>query len=165
MLQIVACILVVSASVNGRAPFRPPAVPLITFAPMHQKFLFHEDATTVNTTYWDKSAMPIFVMMRFSGNDHAVTLVGQLDSVAPALQDALPVVTATSTTFRYYFRGMPGASATLTFTSPMLPDDFDVLARPATYIHASLTGAEEYGRVSLFVGASALSNLPASAMK
>ena len=75
-LDVARCVFVVAACVAPRvASFRPPAVPLLTFAPMHQKFLLQEAVTAAGATvYWDGSSMDFSVMLMVG--ESVVQLVG-----------------------------------------------------------------------------------------
>lgn len=124
-------------------PFRPPAVPIITFAPMQQKFLFDEQVAAGGPTrYWDGTPMPITVMARLNDTT-TYQLLGAAVGVAGvdfAPQRGMPEVLPTTTNF--YFAVPTELSTTtglelalkLSFVTPMLPDDLNRISRPVVYV-------------------------------
>lgn len=76
-------------------------------------------------------------------------------------------VTVTATQTKYNFTAGK-ASLSLTFTSPLLPDDLDLLSRPVTYITtkaSSIDGAKHDVQVYLGVSSSLAVNTPAQEVK
>ncbi len=76
-------------------------------------------------------------------------------------------VTVTATQTKYNFTAGK-ASLSLTFTSPLLPDDLDLLSRPVTYITAkasSIDGAKHDVQVYFGVSSSLAVNTPAQEVK
>ncbi len=73
------------------------------------------------------------------------------DAVALASQQSVEV-NATQTKYKF---DCGKVKLDLTFTSPLLPDDFMLLSRPVTYIHAAVTAADAAAhQVQLYLGAS-----------
>jgi hypothetical protein len=161
-ILVLAFIFASFATADEKYPaFRPPAVPLLTFAPMQQKFSFHEDPTKVNTTYWDMSLMSVHVLMEF--NSQRYQLVGAIPNIQNAQYIAVRVG-ATITTYNYTLPGYNASQLTVTlkFVTPKLFDDargenYEIPARPANYIRLSLSGSvvSSSTTAKLFVAASA----------
>lgn len=109
--------------------FRPPAVPLVAHDPYFSIWSFSDKLTDKPTRHW-------------TGKTHSLTSLARIDSKvyrlmggdakrSPALDQVNLSVMPTRTI--YDFKGA-GISVTLTFLTPSLPDNLDVLSRPATYV-------------------------------
>src|SRR5438105_13013125 len=110
------------------APFRPPAVPLVTCDPYLSVWSFNDRLTDADTHHWTGKPHTLLSLVRIDGKPYR--LVGAQPVGAPALEQTGLQVLPTRTI--YTFAG-GGVRLTLTFTTPMLPDDLDVLTRPLTY--------------------------------
>ncbi len=109
-------------------PMRPPAVPLVAHDPYFSVWSAADRLTDVDTTHWTGKPQPIRGRLVVDGQSLRV-LGGPKD--APALpQTGLTVLpTRTIATF-----AGAGVELMLTFLTPALPDDLDLLARPTTYV-------------------------------
>ena len=158
-----------SAGGTTTVPFRPPATPLITFAPMQQKFILgHEISRGQSAAYWDGTPLPLTVLVRVNRRATFV-LVGN-PAPAEAIfanQIGMPRVLPTTTAINFTVACSRGAATEdefileLLFVSPMLPDNLDLLARPAAYIVANAFALGEaaalpacLSHLSLYVDAS-----------
>src|SRR5688500_19941116 len=131
-LVIVAILLL---SCVGRAsevslpPLRPPAVPLVTSDPYFSVWSFNDKLNDADTRHWTGKPHTLLSLVRIDGKPYRIA--GAQPGGAPALEqtglDVLPTRTI------YTFAGA-GVRLTLTFMTPMLPDDLDVLTRPVTYV-------------------------------
>jgi hypothetical protein len=131
--------------------FRPPAVPLIACDPYFSVWSAADRLTDAVTTHWTGKPQPLNSLIRVDGK--AYRLMGRQPGGTPALAQSSVRVLPTRTV--YEFAGA-GVKVRLTFMTPMLPDDLDVLARPVTYIAwdvNSTDGAQH--RVALFFDAAA----------
>ncbi|MBC8096005.1 MAG: DUF4965 domain-containing protein [Akkermansiaceae bacterium] len=108
---------------------RPPAVPLVACDPYFSIWSQGDKLTDVDTTHW-------------TGKSHRLTSTLQIDGVMfrvmgkePASVPALPQTSLEVLPTRtiYTFEGQ-GIRMSLTFTTPALPEDIDLLARPLTYV-------------------------------
>jgi len=110
-------------------PLRPPAVPLVTHDPYFSIWSPADKLTDADTMHW-------------TGKPHRLTSLVYIDSswfrilgASPAdfpvlAQKSLTVLpTRTITTFEG-----AGVRLTLTFMTPMLPDDLMICSRPVTYL-------------------------------
>jgi hypothetical protein len=131
--------------------FRPPAVPLIACDPYFSVWSTTDHLTDSTTTHWTGKPQPLNSLIRIDGKTYR--LMGRQPSGAPALTQSSVRVLPTRTV--YEFAGA-GVQVRLTFMTPMLPDDLDVLARPVTYIawDVNSSDAAEH-RVALFLDAAA----------
>ena len=111
------------------APIRPPAVPLVAHDPYFSIWSPADKLTEADTAHWTGKSQRLTSMVRIDGQSFRVMGVAPVD--LPALPQTKLTVWPTRTI--YEFAG-PGVAVTLTFVTPALPDDLDVLSRPVTYL-------------------------------
>lgn len=121
-------------------PLRPPAVPLVAHDPYFSIWSQGDKLTDVDTTHWTGKPHRLTSMVRIDGK--AFRLMGKV-LVPEPLRSAgwannIPALPQTNlevlpTRTIYTFEG-EGVRLTLTFMTPALPDDLDVLSRPVTYV-------------------------------
>jgi hypothetical protein len=109
--------------------FRPPAVPLVGCDPYFSLWSPADKLTDTDTTHWTGKARPLTGLVKIDGNNFRV--MGAEPADVPALP--LTAVRVLPTRTIYTFEG-EGVRLTLTFMTPMLPDDLDLLSRPVTYL-------------------------------
>ena len=123
-----AALLTDAQSVQAQA-FRPPSVPLVSCDPYFSVWSPSDNLTDGNTTHWTGKPHRLESLVTIDGNNFRV--MGSEPAAAPALRqtglDVLPTRTI------YTFEGS-GVGLTLTFTTPALPEDIDILSRPVTYV-------------------------------
>jgi hypothetical protein len=126
----------ISACVVAGAQERPPAVPLIAHNPYFSVWSMNNHLTDGPTRHWTGAEQPLTGLARIDGK--AYRWMGGWPEEAPAMQQTRLEVTPTHT--RYSFE-QSGVTLDVTFFTPALPDDLDVLSRPVTYVswavHAS----------------------------
>jgi hypothetical protein len=117
-------------SATDAAPaFRPPAVPLVTHDPYFSVWSFDDKLTDSWSRHWTGKVNALCGLVRIDGKPYR--FAGASPADVPAMEQRTLTVNATSTV--YDFAG-GGISLQVTFLSPLLPDDIDLLSRPATYV-------------------------------
>ncbi len=109
--------------------FRPPAVPLVASDPYLSIWSAADHLNDRNTTHWTGHEQSLLSVIRIDGNSFRI--MGADPQDAPVLPQVSLSVMPTSTV--YQFEGS-GVHVTLTFLTPLLPHDLDVMARPLTYL-------------------------------
>ncbi|MFZ2644262.1 MAG: DUF4965 domain-containing protein [Verrucomicrobiia bacterium] len=119
----------------AEAPLRPPSVPLVACDPYFSVWSPADQLTTTNTTHWTGKPHRLNSIVGIDSKLFQVMGTTTLQMFAmpqiPALPQTELIVLPTRTI--YTFKGA-GIALTLTFTTPALPDDLDVLSRPVTYV-------------------------------
>ncbi len=114
---------------KDKVTLRPPAVPLVACDPYFSIWSCADKMTDVATKHWTGPRHALTSMVRIDGK--AYRLMGDQPEDTPALEQVGLVVLPTRTI--YDFEGA-GVHVTLTFMTPALPDDLDLLSRPVTYL-------------------------------
>ncbi len=148
----VPAFLLAAATAPARSPdrLRPPAVPLVVSDPMLSVWSEADRLTDDATRHWTHHEQALVSLLRVDGK--AYRLMGNSPAAVPPLPQTGLLVTPTRSI--YEFEGA-GLHLTLTFMTPALPDDLDVLTRPVTYLTwtvRSVDGAEH--TVSIYDGTS-----------
>ena len=137
----------VAPAAQTLAPLRPPAVPLVTHDPYFSVWSMSDRLADERTKHWTGAPHGMVGMVRVDGR--AYRLMGQSHNRLPdpAQQTALEV-TPTRTVYRFEAGGVALA---LTFMSPLLPEDLEVMSRPVTYLtwEASATDGRSH-QVSVY---------------
>ena len=121
--------LVISLPCAFGAEFRPPAVPLVTHDPYFSVWSMADHLTDQPTKHWTGKVQSMASLVRVDGKCYRV--MGSQPRELPALEQTHLEVLPTHT--EYTFEGA-GVRVGLTFLTPALPDDLDVLSRPVTYL-------------------------------
>ncbi|MBS1831043.1 MAG: DUF4965 domain-containing protein [Acidobacteria bacterium] len=135
---------------NSLPPLRPPAVPLIAHDPYFSIWSTADRLSTA-TKHWTGTDHPLAGVARIDGV--GLRFLGQWVRSGPAMKQTSLQVTPTRTIYTFEDRGV---RLTVTFFTPALADDLDVLSRPATYVifDAASTDARPHD-VSLYFDAGA----------
>ena len=107
---------------------RPPAVPLIVHDPYFSVWSFTDRLTDSCTRHWTGARHGLCGLARIDGQTWR--FAGDDNNIPALVQTALEVL---PTRTIYHFEAQ-GIDLTVTFMTPALPDDLDVLARPTTYV-------------------------------
>lgn len=139
-----------SAETSGTiAGARPPAVPLVTHTPFFSIWSAADALTQKDTEHWTGTTQPIAGLIRVDGQAYRV--IGEEPEDVPALRQTSREITMTRSIYEF---ANPAVRVRLTFMSPLLPDDLDVLARPATYVIWDVASADgKPHEVSIALGA------------
>ncbi len=116
--------------------FRAPAFPLITHTPYFSIWSFDDDLVTGCTRHWTGRRHTIRGYVRVDGKTYRY--MGEKDEF-----EALKAVSSSVRTLstEYVMQGA-GIELDVTFTSPLLPDDLELMSRPATYIDVSVKSVD-----------------------
>ena len=109
--------------------FRPPAVPLVTSDPYLSIWSLADRLTDDTTRHWTRREHPLVCLIRIDGR--AYRLMGTDPKHVPALPQVSVQVLPTRSIYDF---DDGHVHVTLTFLTPALPQDLDVLARPLTYL-------------------------------
>jgi hypothetical protein len=110
-------------------PFRPPAVPLVTSSPYFSIWSRFDHLTDGPTTHWTGAVQPLESLIRIDGK--TFRLMGEEPGNTPAMTQTGLRVTPTRSIYEF---DDGHVHVTLTFLTPLLPTDLDVLSRPVTYL-------------------------------
>jgi hypothetical protein len=130
---------------------RPPSVPLVAHDPYFSVWSGADRLTDQATHHWTGKSQPLTSLIRIDGK--SLRLMGDGPKSAEALPQTGVQVLPTRTL--YDFEG-EGIHVTLTFMTPALPEDLDVLSRPVTYVTWDVRAVDgKKHKVSLYDDASA----------
>ncbi len=133
------------------AALRPPAVPLVACDPYFSIWSQADKLTDVETTHWTGKSHRLVSRVAIDGQ--IFRTMGNDPATAPALSQTGVEVLPTRTI--YTFEGS-GVRLNLTFTTPALPEDIDLLSRPVTYVTWDLIATDgKMHKVSLHFAANA----------
>lgn len=107
----------------------PPATPLVANDPYFSIWSPADKLTDEDTVHWTGKPHRLSSLVRIDGKPYRV--MGASPSTVPPLEQKSLAVLPTRTI--YTFEG-GGVVLTLTFTTPALPEDIDLLSRPVTYL-------------------------------
>jgi hypothetical protein len=107
----------------------PPATPLVACDPYFSVWSPGDRLTDVDTTHWTGKPHRLTSLVRIDGKPYRV--MGASPRTVPALEQTSLTVLPTRTI--YTFEGA-GVALTLTFMTPVLPEDIALLSRPVTYL-------------------------------
>lgn len=140
------------------APIRPPAVPLITSDPYFSVWSAADSLNAKPTTHWTGKQQRLTSLVRIDGKTYRV--MGDSPAELAAMKQTALSVFPTQTVYEFEEGGV---HLTLRFTSPLLPDDLDLLSRPVSYLTYSARSTDGNGHdVSLYLeaGAEIATNTP-----
>jgi glutaminase A-like protein/uncharacterized protein DUF5127/uncharacterized protein DUF4964 len=126
------CFLLICApmwAASDTSGFRPPAVPLVTCNPYFSVWSFADRLTYDATRHWTGSKQELHSLVRVDGRAWRIMGDAARD-IQPMPQTSLEVM---STRTIYDFEG-GGVHVTLTFLTPLLPSDLDLMSWPVTYL-------------------------------
>src|SRR5262249_8077796 len=122
------------------APLRPPAVPLIAHDPYFSVWSLTDRLSDGPTRHWTGKPNTLTALIRIDGKLYRVMDDGSRQNMSvPALEQRALEVLPTRTI--YSFDGA-GLKLDLTFLTPALTDDLDVLSRPLTYLEWNASSSD-----------------------
>lgn len=116
-------------SAPAQARFRPPAVPLVTHDPYFSIWSCADRLTDDATRHWTHAKHPLTGLIRV--DRQVFRLMGDEPADVPAMEQTGLNLLPTRTIYGFANKQV---AVTLTFTTPALPDNLEVLSRPVTYV-------------------------------
>ncbi len=132
---LAAALLFFNSPLRAESPtrtpaFRPPAVPLVTSDPYLSVWSMADRLTDDSTRHWTRREHPLVCLIRVDGETYR--LMGKdPERGTPVLPQVGVRVFPTRSV--YEFEG-PHVHVTLTFMTPALPENLEILARRLTYL-------------------------------
>jgi hypothetical protein len=117
---------------------RPPAVPLVSNDPYFSIWSMADHLNADTTRHWTGTPQSLTSYIRIDGINYRLMGAERNDRVPPLPQRSLEITPIQSI---YKFAGA-GIEATLTFTTPLLPHDLEMLSWPLTYLTWSVRSAD-----------------------
>jgi hypothetical protein len=131
--------------------YRPPAVPLVVHDPYFSIWSCADKLTDDWPRHWTGAINAMCSMVRIDGKPYRIMGVQPAD--VPAMKQTGLKVLPTRTIYDFEAAGV---HVTLTFTTPLLPHDLDLLSRPLTYLAWDVRAVDgERHEVSLYYDNSA----------
>lgn len=116
---------------------RAPAVPLICHDPYFSVWSFGDDLNADWSRHWTGAVNAMVGLIRIDNATYR--WAGQAPSdITPIPQSGYKI---SPTQTRYTF-ATAGVQLAVTFASPLLPDDLDILSRPASYVTAEVSSLD-----------------------
>ncbi len=113
---------------------RAPAYPLITSDPYFNVWCMGDNLNQDETRHWTGKPQTIRGSVFIDGTEYL--FMGDAKKVElPAMQQIAVHTDAFSTVYEFEAAGIRLKAA---FTSPVLPDDLDLISRPVSYLHVSV---------------------------
>jgi hypothetical protein len=114
---------------------RAPAVPLVANDPFFSLWSMSDKLTDTPVKHWTEVAQPITGLIRIDGKSYRWMGVIQRGYFGMPAVDAMEqtAVEITPLHSRYTFNAA-GIELKVTFFTPLLPDDLDIMSRPVTYL-------------------------------
>src|SRR5579859_1976176 len=132
VLALVVGMVVVRSAFGQEEPkkaFRPPAVPLISCDPYFSVWSNADKLTGDVTRHWTKTPQSLVSLIRVDG--HAMRLMGNEPADVPVMEQVSLEILPTRSIYEFK---SDAVRVKLTFMTPGLPDELDVLSRPLTYL-------------------------------
>jgi hypothetical protein len=119
------------------AVLRAPAVPLVAYDPYFSIWSPADRLTDAATVHWTGRAQPLTSLVRVDGESFRI--MGPNPTDTAALVQRSVTVTATRTTYEFANRRV---RVTLSFLTPALATDLELLSRPVTYLTWTVGSAD-----------------------
>src|SRR5258708_29398041 len=121
------CLLLGAATLLAQ---RPPAVPLVTNDPYFSIWSMADQLTADTTRHWTGTPQSLRSLIRIDGKNYRLMGAERNDTL-PALPQLKLEIAPTQTVYK--FAG-DGVEVSLTFTTPLLLHELEVLSWPVTYL-------------------------------
>jgi hypothetical protein len=137
MLVSVSAASLASGQPSTATRLRPPAVPLVAVDPYFSIWSPADRLTDAATVHWTGHPHPLASLIRVDGE--TFRLMGVSPSDVAALPQTSVDVLPTRTIYTF---ANARIRVTLTFMTPALPSDLDLLSRPVTYVAWDVASAD-----------------------
>jgi len=134
-LLLLASTVTIFAQTSG---FRAPSYPLVSCDPYFSIWSGDEIPTRCETTHWTGKPMPIHAMIKIDGKIYR--LMGKLPAYVSAAKCTSSEITPTKTIYTYQESGV---EIKLSFLSPLLVEDLDLVTRPLSYVSWSFASTDK----------------------
>ena len=126
---------------------RPPMVPLMVHNPYFGIWSPSDVLNATDTRHWTNTLQRLQGLIRV--DDQTLRVIGSQPDKLPALPQTGMQLFPTRTVYSFANKQI---HLTLTFLTPVLPDDIEILARPLSYVVWNVTSADGKGHaVSLYL--------------
>ena len=115
----------------------PPATPLVAHDPYFSIWSQADALTDVDTTHWTGRPHRLTGLVRIDGKPYRV--IGASPATVPAMKQTSLTVLPTQTIYTFEDADV---RLMLTFLTPALPEDIDLLSRPVTYLTWGFVAAD-----------------------
>jgi len=129
-------ILLVSVCARAQSS-HAPAVPLITHDPYFSIWSMNDNLTDGPTRHWTGAPQPLTGLIKLDGR--TFRWMGAWPRSIPAMKQTSLEIAPTHTIYRFEEQGV---RFEVSFLSPLLPSDLDVLSRPVSYITMTASGID-----------------------
>ena len=138
VLTVLFCTTAAFAAADDQAAWRPPAVPLVVHDPYFSIWSPSDKLAESWPVHWTGTAQALCGMVRIDGKTYR--LMGLEPHALPAMEQVGLQVLPTRTIYDFQSAGV---HVQLTFLTPMLPSDLDLVARPVTYLTWKVRSTDE----------------------
>jgi hypothetical protein len=121
---------------------RAPAFPLVVHDPFFSVWLAGDTVSTTATTHWTGKAQGMTGLARIDGKPFRFLGNARDGADGEPMRQVGHEITPLRTIVRLEGGGV---RLELTFTSPLIPEDLELLGRPVTYVDASVTSTDGQG--------------------
>ena len=132
-----ACLVAGAASALAE---RPPAAPLVVNDPYFSIWSMADNLYDDTTRHWTGTPHPLVSLLRVDGKVFRLMGGSERGGTIPAAVQRSLQAWPTRTVYEFE---AAGAVVTMTFLTPFLPHDLDVLSRPVTYITWTVKSADQ----------------------
>ena len=126
---LISILLTYCSFIIAQSNFRAPAYPLVTHDPYFSIWSLNEDPARAETTHWTLKPNPVHCMIRIDGKIYR--LIGDRPGFATPANLIKSEVMPTTTTFTF---GAGQVEVIMSFISPVIAEDIDLVSRPLTYV-------------------------------
>lgn len=127
---VASCLGVILSSLTlARPQQRPPATPLIAHDPYFSVWSTTDKLTGSDTSHWTGAPQPIAGIVRIDGKPFR--FMGAHPDTIPAVAQTGSSVTPTHTNYEFQEGGV---AIKMSFFTPAMMNDLDLLSRPVTYL-------------------------------